>query len=243
MKSMHLVLAIAVAVATGLAGTTHAASVEAIANATVQPGGVRTGSSGLAFFNIEGSDFGRFASYGATRFDLAGIKSEFDAQFGAGLWVVDSIALQLTQSNASFTAAGAVDVFFTADDLASLAAPSSLAYGTFDASFPDAARIVGYAFAEVATGHLETHVLFDRLAVNAAGANALAADVLGDSVTTLLLREGNPGVAATYAGYTNSTYAGPMLVVMAAAVPEPSTYLMLLAGAGVLATAAGRRRR
>ena len=104
---------------------------------------LRTGSSGLAFFNIEGSDFGRFASYGAARFDLAGIKSEFDAQLGAGLWVVDSIALQLTQSNASFTAAGAVDVFFTADDLASLAAPSSLAYGTFDESFPDAARIVG----------------------------------------------------------------------------------------------------
>lgn len=78
----------------------------------------------------------------------------------------------------------------------------------------------GVAFTEVATGHVETRVLFDRLAANSAGANA---------------------IAATYAGFTNFTYAGPTLVVMAAAVPEPSTYLMLLAGAGVLVVA-GRRR-
>lgn len=241
MTSTSFILAMTVAVATGLAGTANAASVEAFANATVQPGGVRTGSSGLAFFNIEGSDFDRFASYGAARFDLAGIKSQFDAQFGAGLWVVDNIALQLTQSNASFTAAGAVDVLFTADDLVSLAAPSPLAYATFDASFPDAALVFGYGFTEVSTGHVETHLLFDRLATNSAGATALAADVAGDVVTTLLLRDASPGVAATYAGYTNFTYAGPTLVVMAAAVPEPSTYLMLLVGAGVLAAA--RRRR
>jgi hypothetical protein len=243
MRATNFILAMTVAVATGLAGTGQAASVEAFANATVQPGGVRTGSSGLAFFNIEGSDFDRFASYGAARFDLSGIKSQFDADFGAGLWVVDSVALQLTQSNASFTAAGNVDVLFTADDSVSLAAPSPLTYGGFGASFPDAALITGYTFTEVSTGHVETHLLFDRLALNSAGANALAADVAGDSVTTLLLREAGPGVAATYAGYTNFTYAGPTLVVMAAAVPEPSTYLMLLAGAGVLAAAAGRRRR
>jgi hypothetical protein len=241
MKSMHLMFAMTVAVATGLAGTTRAASVEAFANATVQPGGVRTGSSGLAFFNVEGVDFANFASYGAARFQLAGIRNQLDAEFGAGLWIVDSIALRLTQSNASFTASGNVEVLFTSDDLVSLTAPSPLTYGGFGASFPDAARIVGYAFTDVATGHVETHVLFDRLAANSAGANALAADVAGDAVTTLLLREAEPGVAATYAGYTNFTYAGPTLVVMAAAVPEPSTYLMLLAGAGVLVVASRRR--
>ncbi len=242
MKSMRVILAVTFAVASSLAAHVEAASVEAFANATVQPGGVRTGSSGLAFFNVEGSDFGNFASYAAARFDLSGIKSRFDADFGAGLWVIDSIALQLTQSNASFTASGAVDVLFTADDLVAISAPSPLTYDTFATSFPDAARITGYTFTEVSTGHVETHPLFDRLALNSAGANALAADVAGDAVTTLLMRDASTGVAATYAGYTNFTYAGPTLVVMAAAVPEPSTYLMLLAGAGVLA-AAGRRRR
>jgi hypothetical protein len=50
-------------------------SVEAFANATVQPGGIRAGGSGINFFDIEGVDNGSFASYGVARFDLAAASS------------------------------------------------------------------------------------------------------------------------------------------------------------------------
>jgi MYXO-CTERM domain-containing protein len=219
----------------------HAASVEAFQNATVQPNGVRTGGSGINFFNIEGSDFGTFASYGVARFDITSLKSAFDAQYGVNGWMVDRISLSLTQSNASFTANGAVDVFFTGEDTVSIVSPSTLQY-PFAGDFADAQRIVGGAFVEIASGTVDTYSLFDRAASNTAGGQALMADILSDSRVTLALVEGDAGVAATYAGYNNNTYAGPTLNIEVSAVPEADGWAMLLAGLGLIGAAARRRK-
>lgn len=239
MKLQAIVIALAAAL--GAAGA-QAADSTAIGNATVQGAGVRTGSNGEAFLNIEGSANGSFASYGVVRFDLGTVQSQFDAQFGAGKWAISSITLQLTQSNASFTSDGDVGVYFTNNDSVALTSPSPLTYANFGTSFADASRILGYTFHQTATGDTDAYTLYDRNAVGTAGATALANDATHDTLTTILLRDESATVAATYAGYTNFSDAGPTLDIQAvAAVPEPSSVVLLLAGlAGV---AVGTRRR
>ncbi|MCW0201916.1 MAG: hypothetical protein OJI74_08605 [Rhodanobacter thiooxydans] len=237
---MNMLKTLAVAALSIAALSAHAADVEAFQNATVQPGGVRTGGSGINFFNVEGADYGSFASYGVVRFDIASLKSQFDAQYGVDGWVVDHISLSLTQSNASFTADGAVDVYFTGNDAISIVSPSPLQY-PFAGDFADAQQIVSYTFTQIASGTLETYSLFNRSASNNAGAQALAADILSDSRVTLALVEGDSGVAATYAGYNNNTYAGPTLNIEVSAVPEADGWAMLLAGLGLIAGVVRRR--
>ena len=236
--NMQKLLAATVLCFTGLSA--HAASVEAIQNATVQPGGVRTGGSGINFFNVEGADYGSFASYGVARFDIASLKAQFDAQYGINGWVIDSISLSLTQSNAAFTADGAVDVYFTGNDAVSIVSPSPLQY-PFAGDFADAQQVLSYEFVQVSSGTVDTYTLFDRAAGNNAGAQALAADILADSRVTLALVDGDGGVAATYAGYNNNTYAGPTLNIEVSAVPEADSWAMLIAGLGLLSFAVRRK--
>jgi hypothetical protein len=222
----------------------QAADTLAIANATVQPAGIRTGSNGLAFLNVEGSANGSFASYGAMRFDLASVKSQFDAQYGAGGWAVSKITLQLTQSNSAFTADGDVGVYFTDNDSVALTSPSPLTYDAFATSFPDAARVLGYTFHATSTGAVDSYTLFDQGTPPTAGGSALAADALDDSLTTLLLRDESAGVAATYAGITNFSGAGPTLQIEAvAAVPEPASLALFVAGLAAVAIGARRGSR
>lgn len=240
MTNLRIAVAAALAAA-ALAPSAQAATVEAFANATVQPAGPRPGSSGLAFFNVEGANNGSFASYGVARFDLAALKAGFDAQYGAGGWQIDSVALSLTQSNAAFTANGGVEIFYTGNDTVSLVAPSPLTYGGFAADFADAQSVLGYTFTQIGDGTVETYTLYDRSGSNGAGAAAVAADMLADGLLTLALRETSPGVAATYAGHDNFSWAGPTLTVLASAVPEPGTWALLAAGLGVAGTVLRRR--
>lgn len=223
----------------GSAGAQITLETEAFVNATVQPSGPRTGSSGTRFFNIEGSDNGSFASYGATRFDIAGIKAQFDAAYGAGNWQVDAVDLKLTQSNASFTRDGAVEVYFSSNDSVSLANDGSspvrwdganLPSG-LDGNFQQVELLAGYNFVEVSTGFVEVR----SLSLGAAFLN----DILTDSTVTMVLTPNDAPVAATYAGITNSTYAGPTLSITASLIPAPGA--AALAGFGGLLAA--RRRR
>jgi hypothetical protein len=257
-----IVAAVVLAALGALSLPSSAAEVEAIQNATVQPGGVRTGGSGINFFNIEGSSFGSFSSFGVARFDISSVRAAFDGQYGAGQWKVASVTLRLTQANASFTADGGVGIYFTGDDSVSLVSPSPLQYqppgGPFlvhnpTGQFRDLRLLQTYAFQQVSSGTVEEHLLYpvSRLPVLspcpvivACPPDSLAEDIRTDDTVTLVLRElgpVNPGVAATYAGYNNATYAGPTLVILAAPVPEPETYALLGAGLLLLGARAVRR--
>lgn len=199
-----------------LAGNAAEQSVVAFENGTIQPGGPRQGSLGEAFFNIEGSDNGDFASYGLARFDVSGIKDQFNSDFGADNWTLQSAELLLTQANAGFTRDGLVDAFFTADD----DTEQFLLSYPFNGDFPDAELIVSYEFVEVATGEIETHLLYDRSAANTDGGLALKDHIQSSDVVTLALVDAEPTVAATYAGFSNNTSAGPTLRLTAdAGVP------------------------
>jgi hypothetical protein len=79
----------------------HAAviSVEAFDNATVQPGGPRSGSNGKAFFNIEGENNGNFSSYGVADFNFGSQPQIEYIQFAT---------LRLTQANSAFTQSGSI---------------------------------------------------------------------------------------------------------------------------------------
>ena len=81
---MNRIATVMLVAATAASASAELVQLEAFNNATVQPGGPRTGSSGLAFFNIEGSDYGNFASYGVMQFDFSGIAATYDAKYGAG---------------------------------------------------------------------------------------------------------------------------------------------------------------
>lgn len=234
MKTINvLVFGLATAIA---AVDAHALTVpvEAFDNATVQPAGPREGSSGKAFFNIEGDNNGSFASYGVARFDLTSARQDLDAQFGAGGWKIDAISVELTQSNAAFSTSGGVGIRHTGDDSSDLQPGTSpLAYPV-SGDFTDLATLVDYTFTPVATGTVETHLLFAAGTFNPA-VIGLVDDVMHDDIVTLVFVDLDVAVAATYAGATNFTLAGPTLALDVSAVPVPAALPLLGSALGLLA--------
>lgn len=218
---------------------------EAFSNATVQPGGPRSGSGGLAFLNIEGNANGSFASWGVARFDMAADKAALDALYGAGNWIVTGARLKLTQSNAAFSSSGGVSVYFSSDNSTSIDAGASPLI--FNSSFlpggnsqgadglaREAAALVSFTYTPVSSGTIDVY----NLNLSAGLLSRLMSGSVSD-IVTLTFEGQSDTVAATYAGYSNSTYDGPILEIIAEQVPSPGS-LTLFALSGLIA---GRRRR
>lgn len=83
---------------------------------TIQQGGARTGVNGIRFWTAEGSNFENFSSTAPVRFYTDDLIAQFDADFGPGQWQVTNVNLVFSQSNASFTAAGGVKLFWFEND-------------------------------------------------------------------------------------------------------------------------------
>ncbi|MBX3095333.1 MAG: PEP-CTERM sorting domain-containing protein [Fimbriimonadaceae bacterium] len=227
-----------------LVATSHAfvsTPFEAFDNATVRPTGPRTGSSGRAFMNIEGSANGDFASFGVADFD--GSMIDFG---GNQVDVITGITITLTQSNAGFTLDGPLS-FFVTSNLRSIADGADIIY-----DFPNGGEngigdqlnpiefLGSGTFTEVATGEVDEYT-FNSLS---AGASAmLTAMYLGDSNVRIVIAPDDPTTAATYAGYsnTNPLLIGPQLTLTGEAVPEPASMVAL--GLGALALVRRRRNR
>ncbi len=204
-----------------------------------QPGGARSGSSGKAFFNIEGAALGNFSSYGIARFNIAALKQSFDIGFGSGGWKLELVTVSLTQSNAAFSAAGEVGIRHTGDDTSSIQPGAGTFAYPVTGDFTDLGNLVDYTFTPVATGTAEHYTLFQAGGSNGAGASQLAADVLADNIVTLVFVDLSSAVAATYAGATNFTLSGPTLGLSVSAVPVPAALPLLVSALGLLAA---RRR-
>ncbi len=187
--------------------------------ATVQPGGIRTGDSGTDYWNAQGSDNGTYASYAVTRFDLSGLV----CPDGLDL-VIDSVTLRIVQSNSWFTADGSVNLNISDDDTTSLLPHAG------EPTYPDAwgteSTVTTYDFTHDhgasfnGSGKVETYDITT---------SAVLGEMADDSLT-IVLRENDETVSATYAGTTNSWYDEPQLIVDYHCVPEPLSMGMGLVG-------------
>lgn len=234
MKKLALTLPFVAFAALGQAFTSN--SLEAFDNATVQPGGPRTGANGKNFFNIEGSSYGNFSSFGVADFNGS------DLSFGGDpVAMITGISLSFVQSNAGFTTDGALR-FFVTTSTADIQPGSSLVYNSAFGengigSQLDPIELLGTGtFTEIANGTVDTYN-FDNLS---AGASAMLTNAyLSDSLVRIVIAPDSATTAATWAGFSNSTLAGPTLTLTGEAVPEPATMVAIALGA----TALMRRRR
>jgi hypothetical protein len=205
-------------------------------NATIQPGGPRTGTNGKVFFNAEGSSNNTFASFGVADFQTpAGVT------FAAG----ETLSLTLTQSNASFTHNGGLLFYLSSDTT------TSLQPGTSPLSFNASALPAGLGsqlattyllgtgiFTEVADGHAD---VFSFTPTGAALAY-LTTEIDTAGVIRLIMAPGDGTVSATYAGFSNTTPStpGPELTLSGVGIPEPST--LVLGAVGLLVVVQRRKR-
>jgi hypothetical protein len=184
-------------------------SAVAVETGTIQVTGPRAPTGGDRFFNIEGVDLAeQFRSYGVARWDLSSVRDEFDVLYPDG-WTVTGVALEMTQDNASFTADGFVDVYYTTDDATDIkTALSPLAYPFFDVpegdmELGDASPFLSFLFFEIGTGTIDRY----EQAGGPGGPSealelidAITADIEGDDVLTFVFNDASPEVAATYRG-------------------------------------------
>jgi hypothetical protein len=207
-----------------LAGMTAGAAAQTTANATaqltstIQPAGPRTGVNNDRFFNVEGAANGTFASYGVCRWDLSAIRGQFDVAYGAGQWQITKIELEMSQSNAAFSAAGAVAVYYSTDDTTDIKTaagglqhPFSDGPGLTDLALGNGGNhILSYQYINVGatTGtidrYTQTGSLQNGAPLSAAEILTLApdlvADITGQNILTLVFVDADPIVAATYRG-------------------------------------------
>jgi hypothetical protein len=209
-------------------------SLEAADNATVQLAGPRAGANGKAFFNLEGSSYGNFVSFGVADFNLGAITPLPGPLL--------SVSLQMTQSNAGFSTTGPLSVYLTEQTSVDIQpANTSLNYvagsdgsASVDADLAPLSLLGSGLYTVVSTGTVDTI----SLSFTGGALTALQSALAGGTTLRLVITPDAATTAATYAGFSNSTLAGPTLVFEA--LPEPGTAGLLgLASLGLLG---GRRR-
>lgn len=204
--------------------TTYSSATE---TGTIQVAGPRTGVNGDNFFNIEGNNNAEVnRSYGVARWDVTALRATLDAQYGAGNWRVSRVDLVMTQSNAAFSAAGGLTLFYTADDTTDIkTATSPLAHPFYDEfGAPDlpvdvANPLTTYTFVPISTGTVDTYTVYNF--GDTAQRQALADDIRNDpsALVTLVFQDSDQFVAATYRGQVPSAAAAaPQLAVLAEAL-------------------------
>jgi hypothetical protein len=204
------------------AASSAAITVIAFNNATVQPAGPRPGTNGKAFFNMEGSANGAFASYGVL---------DFQIPLGEPALNADTLTVSLTQANASFTHDGTLSFYLSTDT------STSIDPGSSPLQFPTPAPTLAYplglgSFTEVANGQLDNYTF----ALSAGLKTYVNNQITSGGLIRIVINPNDPNVAATYAGATfNPAASRPELTLsVGAAVPEPSTILSLGLGIGLL---------
>jgi hypothetical protein len=210
-------------------------SVEATDNATVQPAGPRTGSSGKSFLNVEGSNNNAFASFGVADFVFPSP--------GELVTGVSNVTLKLTQSNAGFSLTGPVSFYLTDNTSVSIqpGTPPAIIYqagnngaASIDPVLSPLASLGTGVYTVVSTGTVDSYAL------NFTGGalTSLLSAINSGTPLRLLVAPDAATTAATWAGNTSTSLAGPTLEFTT--IPEPSSVFLV----GLLGVAlTGLRRR
>lgn len=214
----------------------------AIDNATVQPGGPRTGTNGKRFFNVQGNDNGNFASFGVIDFN-GGAFGFPDDVIG-----INGATLSLYHAPAGFSASGPVNFWISEDVSANIQPGSTLAWDS--SSLPNG---VGSQLAPVhflgsgsytSTEPNEFLFVYD-LTFDATAAAYLINQLNTNGLVRMVVTPGANNVSATWSGYTNTITGGasaaPILTLDVDVVPEPATLGLLAGGLGLLAARCRRR--
>jgi len=235
-------------------------------NGTIQTAGPRTGANGYNFLNIENGS-GTFGSYGILDFNGTQTISSgtnpapgtYGGLFSFGTTIqATSIAVRLTQDNASFTASGALNFYLaTANitgtsnhtgsspnfaDNAAQFNPVLLGAGTFTAGTGTIVTGTGAPTA-AGSGTLDTYTFN----LSGTAQSTISGAVNAGTPVRIIVRPNDAVVAATYAGFsvfsttdvsgwTPSPYNSvstwrPQLTINANAVPEPASIAVLTLGA------------
>lgn len=216
-------------------------STEAFNNATVQPAGPRTGSAGKNFFNIEGNNNGQFASFGVADFNAVNLS------IGQPVADVVGIRVKLTEDRAAFSAGGSIRFWLTEDTTTSIdpGTPPPLAWDASDLPNGLGGQLVPRY--ELGTGTYTPTAdgtLFEyTLSLSPAAKSYLINQLNSAGTIRLVVSPADDAVAATYAGYSHSTLAGPTLELDLIPVPEPASLTALFVGVTGLAGMAMRRRK
>ena len=206
---------------------------EAVANATVRPAGARSGGSGAAFFNVQSNANGNNSSYGVAEWNL-GAGSFLNSPTGLTGTDIAGLGVRLTQSNASFSADTGLR-FWLWDNTITSIAPGSTEV-TFDLAtvggisvppqpwFADPYRLweIGTgSYTPTANGDQDTF-LFTTTAWDPAARDYIASQLGSGGMLRVVIEATTPTAgAATYAGFTNSSFAGPELqLTVAGSLPQ-----------------------
>jgi hypothetical protein len=205
--------------------------VPAVDNSTVQPGGPRSGINGQRFFNLEGSSNGTFSSFG-----VADFIAPVGATIGPGPLLVSLI---LSQSDAAFSANGALQFYLTADTATNIDAGTSPLFfdntglpGGIGSQLTTKYLLGTGNFTVTSTGMQDTFRFFP----SGPALTYLTGQITSNGRIRLIIAPNDASVAATYAGFASTSPLGPQLDILF--VPEPST--LLLAPAALLLLVAAR---
>jgi hypothetical protein len=144
----------------------------------------------------------------------------------------------MTQSNAAFSLPGPLSFYLTNQTGVDIQPGTSpLTYqGTNNGAASVGPQLVPLSllgsgsYAVVANGAVDSYTLNFSGPSLAALINALN----NDAKLRLVITPDNAATAATYAGVTNNTFAGPTLVINAVVVPEPASLMLVAIGAFAL---------
>jgi hypothetical protein len=215
------------------APTLHADPYSALAfdNATVQPGGPRTGDYGKLYFNIEGANNGAYADYGVADFNSSNLANANGNPMPSTPMVLNSITMTLSQANASFTNAGMLN-FYLSENTTTSIQPADNAV-TFDATDSEglngqlaplhmlgSGMFTGTDSPTDTSGTLDTFTFppDNTTQLDSATVAYLLGVLANGGNLRLVITPADPNVAATYAGFSNTIYenmtvTGPTLIL------------------------------
>ena len=208
------------------------------------------GGAGALVVSASGLPKGEFDSL--LQFNLAAAKASFDTTFGAGLWAINSMSLQLTlvvPNNVLFNGNGAgsggTNVNFAGNVTATWLQNDSWTEGTGTPAAPGVTGIASATLASFRSGADEPLGSFAFPAATSGNTSlalgltaSFVADASAGNPVSLLLLPGDSGVATVTSSKSGAS--APVLTVSAIAVPEPCAGMLGLAG--VLGWSARRRR-